>query len=185
MKPVWGKLGSTPKTNYPTGYQPGAPLPATTQTYAQWLDTNVYVPLATEGSVSAEQRKWRANLVTSYTFGSESIFGRALKGFGIGGGVRWQDKYALGYPTTRNPDGSVVVDIAHPYFASDDTNVDLWTSYERPVWSNRIRWKLQLNVRNAFGGTDPLPVTIQPWGEIASARLAPKRRWYLTSSFTF
>jgi hypothetical protein len=189
MKPVWDRLGNTPKGNYPTGYQPGAPLPATTQTYNQWLDTNVYVPLATalatEGSVSAEQRKWRANLVTSYAFGSEPIFGRALKGFSVGGALRWQDKYALGYPTTRKPDGSVVIDIAHPFYASDDTNVDLWTGYERPVWNNRIKWKVQLNVRNAFGDTDPLPVTIQPWGEIATARLAPERRWYLTNSFSF
>jgi hypothetical protein len=40
-----------------------------------------------------------------------------LKGVGIGGGMRWQDKLGLGYPTTRNPDSSVNVDLKQPYYA--------------------------------------------------------------------
>ncbi|MDP3070647.1 MAG: hypothetical protein Q8N18_10175 [Opitutaceae bacterium] len=189
MKPTFDKLASTPRGNYPTGYVPGAPLPATTQTYGQWLDSNLYVPLATvlatEGSVSAEQRKWRANLVTNYAFGSEPFLGLALKGWAVGAGVRWQDKYALGYRTTRKPDGGVLIDIANPYWGSANTNVDLSTSYSRPIFQNRIKWKMQLNVRNAIGSDSLLPVTIQPWGEVATTRLAPERRWYLTNTFSF
>jgi hypothetical protein len=189
MKPTWDKLANTPRGNYPTGYVPGSPLPATTQTYGQWLDANLYVPLATalatEGSVSAEQRKWRVNLVTNYTFGSEPFLGLPLKGWAIGGAARWQDRFALGYPTTRKPDGGVLIDIAHPYWADDDLNLDLFASYTRPLFGNRIRWKAQLNVRNAIGSDSLLPVTIQPWGEVATTRLAPERRWYLTNTFSF
>ena len=189
MKPVFDKLANTPRSNYPTNYVPGTPLPATTQTMGQWLDANLYVPLttalATEGSVSAEQRKWRANLVTNYAFGAEPFFGLPLKGWAVGGGVRWQDKYALGYPTTRKPDGSVLVDVAHPLWGPEDTNVDLSASYSRAIFSHRIKWKVQLNVRNAIGGTSLLPVTVQPWGEVATTRLAPERRWYLSNSFDF
>jgi hypothetical protein len=189
MKPTWDRLANTPRGNYPTGYVPGTPLPVTTQTYGQWLDANLYVPLATalatEGSVSAEQRKWRANFVTNYTFGSEPCFGLPLKGWAIGGGVRWQDKYALGYPTTRKPDGGVDIDIAHPYWGPADTNIDLFTSYSRAVLGGKVRWKAQLNVRNAFGRGGLLPVTIQPWGEVATTRLPPERRWYLTNTFSF
>jgi hypothetical protein len=189
MRPVFDKLANTPRSNYPTNYVPGAPLPATTQTMGQWLDANLYVPLttalATEGSVSAEQRKWRANLVTNYAFGAEPFFGLPLKGWAVGGGVRWQDKYALGYPTTRKPDGSVLVDVAHPFWGPADTNVDLSASYSRAIFSHRIKWKVQLNVRNAIGGTSLLPVTVQPWGEVATTRLAPERRWYLSNSFDF
>jgi outer membrane receptor protein involved in Fe transport len=189
MKPTFDKLASTPRGNYPTGYVPGAPLPANTQTYGQWLDANLYVPLATvlatEGSVSAEQRKWRANLVTNYAFGSEPVFGLPLKGWSVGGGVRWQDKYALGYPTIRKPDGGVITDIANPYWGSAATNVDLSASYSRPIFQNRIKWKVQLNVRNAIGSDTLLPVTIQPWGEVATTRLPPERRWYLTNTFSF
>lgn len=189
MKPVWDKLASTPRGNYPTGYVPGAPLPASTQTYGQWLDANLYVPLATalatEGSASAEQRKWRVNAITNYSFGPEPFLGLPLKGVAIGGGVRWQDRFALGYPTTRKPDGGVLIDVAHPYWASDDLNVDLFASYTRPIFGGRIRWKAQVNVRNAIGSDSLLPVTVQPWGEVATTRLAPERRWYLTNTFSF
>jgi outer membrane receptor protein involved in Fe transport len=189
MKPTWDRLANTPRGNYPTGYVPGSPLPATTQTYGQWLDANLYVPLAialaTEGSVSAEQRKWRANLVTNYTFGSEPFLGLNLRGWAIGGGARWQDKFALGYPTTRLANGGVLTDIANPYWGGDDLNIDLFASYSRPIFSGKIRWKAQLNVRNAIGSDSLLPVTIQPWGEVATTRLAPERRWYLTNTFSF
>ncbi|MBL9186033.1 MAG: TonB-dependent receptor plug domain-containing protein [Opitutaceae bacterium] len=189
MKPTFDKLANTPRGNYPTGYVPGSPLPPTTLTYGQWLDANLYVPLATalatEGSVSAEQRKWRVNLVTNYTFGSEPFLGLPLKGFALGAGVRWQDKFALGYPTTRKPDGGVLIDIARPYYGPDDLNVDLFASYGRPIFGGKIRWKAQLNVRNAIGRDSLLPVTVQPWGEVATTRLAPERRWYLTNTFSF
>lgn len=49
----------------------------------------------------------------------------------------------------------------------------------------RIDWKVQLNVRNIIGNHDPIPITVQPWGETAMARLAPERRWYLTNTFGF
>lgn len=102
-----------------------------------------------------------------------------------GGGVRWQDKYALGYPTTRKPDGGVPIDIGNPCWGPTVLNVDLSAGYSRNVFNGRIRWKAQLNVRNAIGDTGLLPVTIQPWGEIATTRLPPERRWYLTNTFGF
>jgi catecholate siderophore receptor len=189
LTPIWTELADRPKNNYPLGWQPGTPLPANVQTYGDWLDQNVFVPLATalatEGVASAEQRKWRANLVTNYTFGRGSVLGDKLKGWGIGGAVRWQDKLGLGYPTSRNPDGSGSIDLAHPYYAPDETNVDAWVSYGRKLWNGRIDWKVQLNVRNLYRDRDLIPIGVQPWGEIATVRLAPERRWYLTNTFSF
>jgi hypothetical protein len=189
MKPVWNKLASTPKGNYPTGFRPGDSLPASVQTYGQWLDINVWIPwataLATERSASAEQRKWRANLITSYTFRSDAFLGAWLKGVGIGGGVRWQDKIGLGYPSTRNADGSVNVDIKHPYYSSPETNVNAWLSYERKLWRG-CNWKVQLNVNNLIGTSDLIGVNVQSWnGAIATYRIPPERRWYLTNTLTF
>ena len=48
---------------------------------------------AADGAVVHELRKWRANLVGNYEFQGER-----LKGFGIGSGVRWMDKAAIGFP---------------------------------------------------------------------------------------
>ncbi len=189
MKPVWDQLRSRPFAAYPLGWQPGDALAASVQTFGSWLDANVYGPfataIATEGSASAEQRKWRANLVTHYRFGRNSIFGEKLRGWSIGGAVRWQDKLGIGYPTTRKADGSVKFDLAHPFYAPAEINVDGFASYERKIWKDQINWKIQLNVRNLIEDDTPIAVGVQPWGDFSAVRLAPERRWYLTNSFTF
>jgi hypothetical protein len=189
MTPVWNQLRNRPHAAYPLDWQPGDPLPANVQTFGTWLDGNVFGPFATatatEGSASAEQRKWRANLVTNYRFGSGSILAEKLKGWSIGGAIRWQDKLGIGYPTTRDTDGSVQLDLARPFYAPAETNVDVFASYERKVWNNRINWKIQLNVRNLIADDTPIAIGVQPWGDISSVRLAPERRWYVTNSFTF
>jgi outer membrane receptor protein involved in Fe transport len=188
MTPVWNQLRDRPRNDYPVGWKPGDPLTGV-ELVGGWLDTNVLVPLATalatEGSASAEQRKWRANLITSYTFGRGGMFGDKLKGWTIGGAIRWQDKLGIGYPTTRNADQSVTLDIAHPFYAPDETNVDAFVSYERPIWKNRIKWKIQLNARNLIADDSVIPIGVQPWGEYSTVRLPPEKRWYLTNTFTF
>ena len=189
MRPIWDKLGGTPYGNYPPGWQPGDPIPANYQLLRDWLDTNVLVPystyIATAGTKTAEQRKWRANLVTSYTFSRESPFGPALRGWSIGTGIRWEDKVAIGYPYKRNADQSVSIDIAHPYYGPRDTNVDGWIGYGRKVWQNRVNWKVRLSATNLIGGTSLIPISVQPWGETASVRIPPEKRWYLTNTFDF
>ncbi len=187
MTPVWEQLRDRPRSTYPLDWQPGDPLPSSSVTFGTWLDANVYGPyataIATEGSASAEQRKWRANLVTNYTF-SQDILGGKLKGWGIGCGIRWQDKIGIGYPSTRNADNSVNIDVANPYYDPAETNVDAWVTYQRRLW-DKVDWKLQLNVRNLIADDTPIAIGVQPWGEVSTVRLAPERRWYLTSTFTF
>ncbi|MGH7956980.1 MAG: TonB-dependent receptor plug domain-containing protein [Opitutaceae bacterium] len=185
MQPVWDQLAGVPHNNYPTGHVLGTPLPPNIQTSAQYraqfVDTPLAAIVASEGTASAEQRKWRANFVANYTFASDS----RLKGWSVGTGVRWQDKLGLGYPASRDAGGNVIFDLANPYYAPAETNVDLFASYTRKLWGDRIEWKAQLNVRNAIGDGDAIGVTVQPWGETAIARLAPERRWYLTNTFSF
>lgn len=190
MKPTWDKLSSRPASNYPAGFQLGDVLPSNVQTYGQYLDLNVYVPLAsaiaTEGSASAEQRKWRANFVTNYSFGRDSIFDGRLKGWSLGGAVRWQDKLGIGYPSSRDPNGTAHFDIRHPFFAPPQTNVDAWIGYTRKLWHDRFDWKVQLNATNIVGTAGLIPVLAQSWnGSVAQYRLPPERRWYLTNTFGF
>jgi|CXWL01.1.fsa_nt_gi outer membrane receptor protein involved in Fe transport len=188
MTPVWNQLRNRPRNAYPLGWQPGDSLGGV-ETVGSWLDTNILVPfataLATEGSASAEQRKWRANLITNYTFGRDGFLGDRLKGWSVGAAVRWQDKLGIGYPTARNPDSSVTLDLAHPYYAPAETNVDAWIGYERSIWNNRIKWKVQLNARNIIADEAVIAIGVQPWGEASTVRLPPEKRWYLTNTFTF
>ncbi|MDP3070202.1 MAG: TonB-dependent receptor plug domain-containing protein [Opitutaceae bacterium] len=184
LKPVWDTQAALPHGLYPTTF-PGVPLSPSVDLRGPYLETFVYTPmrqiLAGEGTASAEQRKWRANLVGNYTFARESRF----RGWSGGGGVRWQDKLGIGYPASYAADGRAYSDLKRPYYAPAETNVDLFAGYARKIWNNRIEWKAQLNVRNAIGKGSPIGVTAQPTGEIAVARLAPERRWYLTNTFSF
>ncbi len=155
------------------------------QTFAQFFAASVDVPLANqlaaEGVRTPEIRKYRVNLVTNYTFNRDSRF----KGSGVGTGIRWQDKVGIGYPVNYTSTGSVFIDRQKPYWGPDELNVDFFASYGRKLWRNRLDWKVQLNVRNAIGQGDLIPITAQPDGSPAAVRLAPDRRWYLTNSFNF
>lgn len=186
MRPVWDELKDRPRTNYPTGWVLGNRLPASVETVGQFVNNTVYIPfatmLATEGSAAAEQRKYRANFVTNYQFAKDTRF----RGWSVGTGVRWQSKLGIGYPATYNPDGSVDLGIDRPYYAPAETNIDLNVSYGRKVWRDKIDWKATLQVRNIWSsGDDLIPVTVQPTGDVASYRLAPERRIYLTNTFSF
>ncbi len=200
MLPIWNstltdpvsgvtlKMTDLPRANWPEGTGPANPNPQM-GTYGAYLEQFVFVPLATalatDGTASAEQRKWRANLVSNYSFGSDSVFGSRLQGWSVGGGLRWQDKLGIGYPTTRNPDGTVNIDIKRPFYAPQETTVDAWVGYERKLWQKRIGWKVQLSVRNLIADRTPIAITVQPWGEVASVRTPPEQRWYLTNTFNF
>lgn len=199
LTPIWNgsvtfegvtvPMRDIPRGGYPVGTGPTNPPSAATERYGSWLDANIFVPFATglaqEGSASPEQRKWRANLVANYSFGRDSIFGERLKGWSVGTGVRWQDKLGIGYPSTRNPNGSVNLALKNPFYTPAETNVDAWVAYARRVFSNRIDWKVQLNARNLISRDDLIGITVQPWGDPAMVRLPPEKRWYLTNTFSF
>jgi hypothetical protein len=170
-----------PVTGKVTSLDAGAGEQTVAQFFAATVDPQLANQLAAEGVSAPEVRKYRANLVTNYSFDRQ---GR-LRGFGIGTGIRWQDKVGIGYPTTYTPSGTIFIDRNKPYYGPAETNVDFFGSYTRKIWSNRIDWKIQLNVRNAIGKGDLIPITAQPDGSPASVRLAPDRRWYVTNSFSF
>jgi hypothetical protein len=176
-----------PLNGYPAGTGPANP-PANIPTFGDSLraeDVSLATLLATEGAASAEQRTWRANLVTNYDFGRTSIFGDKLRGWSVGTGVRWQSKYAIGYPVTTDTSGVVRIHVGSPYYAPADLNVDAWIGYKRKIWQDRVEWKVQLNGSNVIGGNGLKTIAAQPWGEPASVRLPPERRWFITNTFEF
>jgi hypothetical protein len=184
--PVWNEFRDTPRAGSAVWAGPGSVFPSTDPEHlGTQVQRDVLVPyytlIAQEGVVSAEQRKYRANLVTNYTFGRDGL----LRGFGVGTGVRWQSKMALGYPSSFRPDGSVFIDIENPYWSDDDINVDAWVSYGRRIYNDRINWRVQLNFRNLIGSSDPIAMTVQPDGSPAAMRLPPERRIFLTNTFEF
>jgi len=145
------------------------------QFLSQWklllLQQNTDVP---------ELRPWHLNIVTNYRFSDIP----ALKGFNVGGGWRWQDKVVIGYPVIEGAGGDETFDLGHPYYGPSESNIDLWVGYEHKV-TDKINWRIQLNVRNAFAKKELIPISAQPDGTPAAYRIPELMTWYVTNTFTF
>jgi outer membrane receptor protein involved in Fe transport len=134
-----------------------------------------------EGTNVPELRKWRYNLITNYDFTE----GR-LRGFNVGGGLRWQDEVVIGYrPVPGRTAADISFDLSKPYMGPAETNVDLWIGYTRRKVFQNVDWRVQLNIRNALAGDDLIPITAQPDGTPAGYRIAPYQTWTLSNSFKF
>jgi len=192
------------------GIDQGPALPER-QTTGSRFAGNVGNPLAAtlsrDGAVSPEQRKWRANFTSTYDL--RDFENPILKAMSVGTSVRWQDKIAIGAPfltgqalkekivatnklytsTSQIADSDPVMqtqfpDLAHPFYGKQELAGDFWVGYRRKIFTN-IDWRLQLNVRNAWGNGDDIPVTANPDGTIAVVRIPNETRWTLSSSFSF
>jgi hypothetical protein len=134
--------------------------------------------LATENAPADELREWHWNAITNYSFNE----GR-LKGFSVGGGVRWQDKLVYGYPIIDDPEFGIVPDIHHPYYAPSETSYDAWIGYRRKF--AKFNWSIQLNVRNIGVGNELVAVGAQPDGSVNSWRIRGAQAWSLRNTFSF
>lgn len=138
---------------------------------------------ARDGTVAGEQVKWRYNITSAYDF-----LEGPLKGVGVGGAYRWQDRVAIGYEKTFHAEtGALIDDINKPFLGESENWFDLFAYYERPFfwWSDKVDWKIQLNVRNAFGTDDYIPVRRNPDGLIAVVRNPPPQDIFLSNTFSF
>lgn len=135
-----------------------------------------------EGSAVPEVRPWRFNLATRYR-----VTKGALRGFSLGGAIRWQDAVTIGYKSVvKTIDGvaSETYDIDNPYKGPKDEAVDLWLAYQRKI-GDGINWRIQLNVQNAFGSTELIPININPDETIGAYRIREGLTWSLTNTFSF
>ncbi len=162
-----------------------APALGETATFGDTLETEIRTvrnERAKDGQRSSEQRKWRWNLISSYSFDEGPLSGATVGAVG-----RWQDKVAIGFPTILDESGNFVNDVSNPYFGDSEFNMDVWVSYVRPILDGKVDWKVQLNVRNLVGGDpdDLIPVYANPLGDVDVYRTSPERIILLTNTFTF
>lgn len=138
-----------------------------------------------DGGPLQELRKWRANFATNYRFTEGK-----LRGANLGGALRWQDRVAIGFPVVRDPVLGLVPQVSRPDWGPDHLDVDLWVGYQRPVYRNKVRWNVQLNVRNILTGGDSVPLRTQGRmaGEparVAGIRATLPTTYELTNAFSF
>ncbi|AOS44846.1 FhuE receptor precursor [Lacunisphaera limnophila] len=134
-----------------------------------------------ENTTVPEMREWRVNLISNYEF-TEGL----LKGLNVGGGLRYQSSVILGYPPMGNPNDPTTVeyDFAKPYRGPVETNIDLWVGYTRRL-SEKLNWRIQLNVRDAFQNKGLIPITYQPNGTVAAYRIVSGQSFSLSNTFEF
>src|SRR5690606_4183347 len=133
--------------------------------------------LALNNSNVAELRPWRFNAIANYSFSE----GR-LRGLNVGGGYRWQDKNVTGFRLNAAGDG---YDVNNPWVGPKETAVDFWVGYSQKIFSNKINWRVQLNVRDVFAKNELIPVTVQPDGSPAAYRIHEPRVITLSNTFEF
>ncbi len=140
--------------------------------------------LAQENTNTAQQREWRFNFVTNYTFTEDFL--PVLNGLNVGGAIRWQDSPIIGFaegPPTAT--GNPTLDAGSPIGGDSDTTFDFWTGYRTTIWDGRINWNIQLNIQNVFDDDDFIPIRANPDGSIATYRIAQPTNYFITSSFRF
>lgn len=134
---------------------------------------------ALQNSDVPELRPWRFNVVANYAFQSENL----LKGANVGVSYRWQQASITGFPViTRN--GVLTYDVSNPYKGSEEGVTDAWIGYEHRI-NAKLRWRIQLNVRDVFANDKLIKVTVQPDGSAAAFRIPEPRVFTLTNTFMF
>jgi hypothetical protein len=153
-----------------------------------WLGRNaitaINLELAQDGAIRTNEiREWRFNMVTNYTFSQDS----KMKGWNVGGAMRWQDEVGIGRPLLVNPDGGFKPDLDNPHFGPTETTIDAWVGWERPIKlaGQDLDWRVQLNIRNLLDDKDLIPVRADPDGGISVVRIPVEQTWELSSTFRF
>jgi hypothetical protein len=129
------------------------------------------------------QRKYNGSVVTNYTFDRGM-----LKGWAVGGAQRYSSKAIIGYKgKASGANGTLldISDISQPIYDKAEWYTDLWVSYTRKIFNDKVRMKLQLNVADIFedGGLKPVRVAFD--GMPYAYRIIDSRQFILTATFDF
>jgi outer membrane receptor protein involved in Fe transport len=138
--------------------------------------------IALIGSVQPEMRKYHFNVISNYSF-STGI----LKGFNTGGAYRWQDKAVSSYhihETEIYGQTAWIANVNDPIYSPSEGHVDLWFGYERPL-TDKVKWRVQLNLRNVGESKGLVPITYQPDGTVAQSRIQEGMTYDLSMRFMF
>jgi hypothetical protein len=144
-----------------------------------YADGDLKARIAEQGTVVPENRLWHVNVISNYDFTE----GR-LKGWSVGGAVRYQSAMTLAYKPIQQPK-HIEYDLSSPYKDDALTDFDLWVGYSRKLFHGKIDWRAQLNISNLGVGNELLPVTVQPDGTPAAYRIRPPQQIFLTNTFRF
>ena len=151
----------------------------------QWL-----IDLQEEQNFIREGQRPSGEVPEQYSLRTNYTFRDSLRGFSLGGGVRWQAGAVLGALATR-PDASgvqqsIVPLASRPTIRGDAVFLtDLNVGYQRKIMHGRVAWEIQCNVSNVFNNRERIPTTIYGDGLVRYYRWNEPLRITLNSSFGF
>ncbi|EDY83967.1 TonB-dependent receptor plug domain protein [Verrucomicrobiia bacterium DG1235] len=135
---------------------------------------------AAEGRSNPQLREWRMNAIANYTFTD----GR-MKGWNMGGAVRWQDEAAIGFATIQENGLVVGLDLENPFVDEATTDLDLWAGFERQIMNDKVTMGIQLNVQNVTRKDGFQAINANSDGEETGFRIEFGPTWTLQSTFTW
>jgi outer membrane receptor protein involved in Fe transport len=150
----------------------------------QWLGS-IRAPylfeVANDGKSRSQIREWRLNALTNY-----DITEGRLKGWNVGGALRWEDKAAIGY-LGRPPEGGQILELDpnKPVYDKARAYFDLSVGYRFKLANDRIRVRTQLNVRDIFEDGRLQSIAVDPLGRPIVSRIIDPRQFILTTTFEF
>jgi outer membrane receptor for ferric coprogen and ferric-rhodotorulic acid len=150
------------------------------RTFRQYYQQYIYGPYLfmqeSNGRMVPEMSPWRFNAVTNYSFNQGF-----LKGANVGLGYRWQQGVILGYGMKSDYSN---LDVNKPLWGKSTYAIDLWAGYERKLTAN-VNWRIQLNMRNVGASVHLEPLSLEPDGSVAMARIVEGQTWFLTNTLSF
>ena len=125
-------------------------------------------------------------MLTSYKLAG-MFDNKHLKRMTIGGGVRWEDKGAIGYygiPVNGNIEAATELDPNRPIYDKEHFYFDAFATYTTRIFKDKIRARFQLNVRNIQESKAHLqPVGAYPNGRPHTFRVIDPRTFIFTTTF--
>jgi len=148
--------------------------------------TTLYGPYLTQRALTGTQQpewsKLKFNIISNYTFDRGFA-----KGLNVGGAYRWEDRRILGYGVSQQQifGGTYwIADVHQPLWSPTESHFDLWVGYEHKLTA-KLNWKIQLNLTNVGEKVHLVPISVEPDGSTAQARIANGQEWALTNTITF
>jgi hypothetical protein len=140
--------------------------------------------VANAGKPRTQVRKHRWATITNYDFTE----GR-LKNFNVGGAVRWEDKASIGFagrpPATGGalPGAVLELDPTKPFWDKARFYFDFAAGYRFRMFGEKIRGKVQLNIKDVFEDGRLQRVGVNPDGSTYAYRIVNPRQFILTTTF--
>ncbi|MFT3782999.1 MAG: TonB-dependent receptor plug domain-containing protein [Nibricoccus sp.] len=169
-----GATGTASGTSTPTGF------------YIANVKSVIGLATANAGKPRPQTREYQVNMTTNYQLAG-AFDNRFLKRTSVGGSLRWASRSAVGYygaaPDPLYNYAVVDYDANRPIYDKARTYVDLKLAHDLPLWNDKVRCKIQLNVNNIFENGHLQPIAYNPDGRAWGYRIVDPRQFILTVSF--